>query len=153
MSYADPSRQDHIRIAGRLNEYAAIDPKTGVARTVKPILLQNASNSVYEGIDHVKSLLTINPSTKKPRLRICRETCPHLWQQMQTYRWLQGSDTGLNPRAPRPEPLKVDDDAVDALRYLVFSDAKRLGMTIQQQVHQVSATRRLIPYRRTGNMR
>lgn len=154
MSYADPSRQDHIRIAGRLNEYQYTDPKTGEKRECQPIILQNASNSVYEGIDHVRSLLTINPSTGKPRLRICKETCPYLWRQMQTYRWVRGTDSGLNPRAGRPEPLKIDDDAVDALRYLVFSDAKKMGMSIQQQaVQHESTARRLTLYRRGSGLR
>lgn len=144
MSYADPSRQDHIRIAQRLNEYDFTDPKTGARRKCQPIVLQNASNSVYEGIDHVRSLLTIHPGSGKPRLRICKETCQNLWRQMQTYRWVRGNDSGLNPRAARPEPLKVDDDAVDALRYLLFSDDKHMGQSIQQLVHRESNTRRAV---------
>ena len=42
---------------------------------------------------------------------------------------MQGSEKGLNPRDARPEPLKKDDHAVDALRYLLFSEAQIDGAT------------------------
>ncbi len=143
MTFADPSRQDCIRIASRLNEYEYTTPG-GEKRRANPIIIQNASNSVFEGIDHVRSQLKVTPSTGLPKLRICKETCPNLWRQMQTYRWVRSSDSGLNPRAAKPEPLKKDDDLVDALRYLLFSDTRQHGITIQQQAHKASATRRLV---------
>ena len=34
----------------------------------------------------------------------------------------------MNPRDARPEPLKKDDHAVDALRYLLFSEAQMDGI-------------------------
>ena len=137
-TYADPSRQDHIRIAHRLNSYPQPD-----GTIAKPINMQNAANSVYEGIDHVRS--TLHPNTQgRSKLRICREFCPNLWRQMQTYRWVRGTDSGLNPRAGKPEPLKVDDDAVDALRYLLFTEARKSNTTTQQLVHKESAARRTV---------
>jgi hypothetical protein len=128
VTYADPSRPDCFRIAGRLGEYK--DPATG--QTAPPLSMANASNAVFPGIDHVRYMLSVNPATGFPRLRICKERCPNLWRQMQTYRWKRGSDQGLNPRAGQMEPVKMDDDAVDALRYLLFSEAKSRGATISQ---------------------
>ncbi len=43
---------------------------------------------------------------------------------MRSYRWLRGVEKGNNPRDARPEPLKKDDHAVDALRYLLFSESQ-----------------------------
>lgn len=146
-TYADPSRQDHIRIASRLNEYPGPEGKT-----YRRISIQNAANSVYEGIDHIRSQLTMHPIDGKPRLLICRETCPNLWRQMQTYRWVKGSESGLNPRAGAREPLKKDDDAVDALRYLVFTDAKHCKVNIQQLATAPSRAGRSVQFARGGRL-
>ena len=54
---------------------------------------------------------------------------PHLGRTIRTYRWLRASRTGVNPRDARPEPLKKDDHAVDALRYMVFSEANVTAST------------------------
>ncbi len=140
-TYADPSRPDCITIASRLSEYT--DPTTG--KVAPSMWMANASNRVYEGIDHVRSMLTVNPRTGNPRLRICKQACPNVWRQMQTYRWKRGSEAGLNPHAGAMEPLKIDDDAVDALRYLLYSEAKGRGVTIQQKVHQRSRAAASVP--------
>jgi len=47
VTYADPSRQDHIRIAGRLAEYT--HPISG--KTAPSMAMANASNAVFPGID------------------------------------------------------------------------------------------------------
>ena len=135
-TYADPSRPDCIRIATRLSEY-----KDSQGRSAPSMSMAAASNAVFPGIDHIRSLLAINPDNGKPKLRICKERCPTLWRQMQTYRWKRGSDTGLNPRAGAMEPVKMDDDAVDALRYLLYSEAKGRGATISQIARSSSAAR------------
>ena len=102
--------------------------------------MANASNQVFPGIDHVRAALALLPNGR-PRLRICKERCPNLWRQIQTYRWKRGSDSGLNPRAGAMEPVKVDDDAVDALRYLLYSESKSRGATIQQIARRSHVTR------------
>lgn len=79
-------------------------------------------NSVNKGIDVIKKLLAVSPATKAPRLFIDAKRCPKLARQMTTYRWEQSRDIGLNPKSAKPVPLKKDDDAVDALRYLLYSD-------------------------------
>lgn len=65
----------------------------------------------------------MSDGSPRPWLRILRSECPHLGRTIRTYRWLRASRTGVNPRDARPEPLKKDDHAVDALRYMVFSEA------------------------------
>lgn len=124
MTFADPSAPDHLRLASRFSEYAP---------GYHNIPIQNANNRVYEGIEHIRWLLKPTVSMPNgrmaPRLRILRTACPNLSRTMRTYRWERSRLTGLNPRDARPQPLKKDDHAVDALRYLTFSDASCTGCT------------------------
>jgi hypothetical protein len=46
-------------------------------------------------------------------------------------KWRTTRATGINPRDARPQPLKKDDHAVDALRYLTYSEASSTGSTPQ----------------------
>ena len=104
-TYADPSSPDCIRIAQSWG-----------------MPISNARNAVYEGIDYVRYLLKRSPTIHQPMLFI-HKRCKNLLRQMRTYRWIRPSDSGVNPRDARREPLKKDDHAVDALRYLVVSEA------------------------------
>lgn len=138
-TYADPSDPSNLRIAAKLSTYAP-------AR--KNIWITPAANSVHEGIEHVRWLLKPDPAlmgpspsksptqspsspemVPQPRLFIHRENCPQLARQMRTYRWMKPQEMGLNPRDARKEPLKKDDHAVDALRYLTYSEAVTTGAT------------------------
>lgn len=76
-------------------------------------------------------------ATPQPRLFIHKERCPMLARQMRTYRWMAASESGINPRSARREPLKKDDHSVDALRYLVFSEARRTGAVPQSVSREV----------------
>ncbi len=111
-TYGDPSRPDSIRLY-----------------TARGIPVSAANNAVHEGIETIRRHLKVIPNLKEPLLRIDRRNCPNLIKQLRTYRWLKSSGTGLNPKAARPEPLKRNDDLVDALRYLIHSDA---GSPIKQ---------------------
>lgn len=122
VSYADPSDLDNIAIAGRFSQYHP---------GYENFSISPASNRVLAGIDHVRYLLKNNPATGRPRIFIHKKRCPNLAREIQIYRWLKGSRNSMNPRDARPEPLKRDDHAVDALRYLVFSEANRTGGTIE----------------------
>jgi phage terminase large subunit-like protein len=88
-----------------------------------------AVNRVHESIEYIRRLLKVNKVTGQPSIFIHRDRCPELARQMRTYRWLRSSGKGLNPRAPRPEPLKRNDDLVDALRYMIYSEASRHSET------------------------
>ena len=104
-TYGDPSRPDQFR------EFAS-----------RGIPITSANNQVYEGIESVRKLLKVHPSLDEPMLIIFKDRCPVLARQMATYRWEKSSGRGTNPKAARPQPLKANDDSVDALRYLVHSD-------------------------------
>ncbi|WP_321377074.1 hypothetical protein [Trichococcus shcherbakoviae] len=91
-----------------------------------------ASNSVYKGIDCVRSLLKVNPLTGKAKIAIHRR-CEHLIEELRKYRWMQSKkDTSgrmLNPKVAAPVPLKRDDDTVDALRYMLYSAERSRGIS------------------------
>lgn len=65
---------------------------------------------VVEGIDMVRDRLRAEP----PRLQVVRGECPALVEQFTTYRWAKPSREGVEYR---DAPVKVGDDAQDALRY------------------------------------
>lgn len=106
-TYGDPSRPDQFR------EFAA-----------RGIPVSSANNQVYEGIESVRKLLKLHSATDEPQLIIFKDKCPVLARQMATYRWEKSSGRGINPKSARPQPLKANDDSVDALRYLIHSDKK-----------------------------
>lgn len=121
MTFADPSRPGEINTAN-----------------VFGVPTQGASNDIYKGIETVRTLLKINPATGKPKLRI-HERCKHLIEEFRKYRWVQPKasteGTILNPTAPRPVPLKRDDDTIDNLRYIVHSVAVGRGATMSSMRH------------------
>jgi phage terminase large subunit-like protein len=78
---------------------------------------QPADKDVFAGIEHVQTLLMVRKDTGKPRLFIA-DRCVNLIDEIRSYRWAQGTDR----RDAREEPQKINDHAVDACRYLVFSD-------------------------------
>lgn len=129
-SYGDPSGVIWIR------EFA----RNGIP-------IQPARNSVHIGIDAVKRLLQPCKATGEPRLFIVRDKCPNLARQMQTYRWERSSGQGINPRDAKPNPLKKDDHAVDALRYLIFTDfCDTMGGMEAKDVRQLRS--KTVPFKR-----
>lgn len=116
MTYADPSGTDHIRVAGKLNNFYPHADSIPIAP---------AANSVLEGIDYVQWLLQPHESLdNQPRLFIHGKNCPNLSREMRTYRWQHHAElNGANASAARMMPVKRDDHAVDALRYLVFTES------------------------------
>jgi hypothetical protein len=132
-TWADPSDPGNFRIAAKLSEYAP---------GYKNLPMSAARNRVLEGIESVRVLLRPNPGLVSPfghldpekgcpRILICSKRCPNLIREFRTYRWLKASETGLNPKDARQEPLKRDDHGVDAARYLVHSE-ERLGEGTQK---------------------
>lgn len=105
-----------------------------------------ARNEVYIGIETVKKLLKVS-QTGEPRLFIVRDKCPNLARQMQTYRWERSSGKGVNPKDSRPVPLKKDDHAVDAARYLLHSDfCDTIGGMSAHDVRKVGS--KTVPFKR-----
>ncbi len=73
-----------------------------------------ARKDVHLGIEAVQTVLKIQ-GDGRPRLQISR-TCPHLIAEVIGYRWARGTEI----TDPKDEPWKVNDHAVDALRYAIF---------------------------------
>jgi phage terminase large subunit-like protein len=121
-TYADPSDPGNLRIAAKLSQYCP---------EYENMNITPANNRVLEGIDYVRWCLQTDPTYDRPRLLIHKHNCPNLSREMRTYRWERGSEAGLNPRDARPVPLKKDDHAVDACRYLLFSDSQKLGNVVK----------------------
>jgi len=102
-TYGDPSRPDLFR------EFS----NNGIPVTP-------AKNDVDQGIEAVRRFLKVHPLIG-PKLRVA-SWCKQVIKEFFTYRWEQSSGRGINPRVAKPKPLKKYDDAMDALRYLIFTD-------------------------------
>jgi hypothetical protein len=81
--------------------------------------LQTANNDVTPGIDKVKTYLKPNPKTGKPRLFIFN-SCANLIEEIGKYKYPQLTVGQIGKTNEKENPLKVDDHACDALRYLVM---------------------------------
>ena len=79
-----------------------------------------AQNDVAPGIDRVKSYLKQHPRTNKPKLFIF-ETCDNLIEEMSKYRYKELRQEQMGKKAEYEEPVKTDDHACDALRYMIMS--------------------------------
>jgi len=82
--------------------------------------LMFANNDKTNGIDRVKTYLKVDPKTKKPRLFIFN-TCHNLIDEFSKYRWQEITIGRQGKTNEKEEPMKVDDHAMDALRYLVMT--------------------------------
>ena len=78
-----------------------------------------AAKEVLVGIEFVQSLLKVRSETGRPRLHIASR-CEQTIKQMSSLRW---PDATIN-RDPQDVPVKKDDHAADALRYLCYSENK-----------------------------
>lgn len=125
-NHGDPARPDMIR------EFGILGIDTMPAR-----------NAVYDGINCVRTALHCHSVTREPGL-IISSRCENLIREIRKYRWLRGkkANTGnvVNPAVARPVPLKREDDTIDAVRYLLFSNALSLTETISS-THQGPAAR------------
>ena len=128
MDYADSARPGEIR------EFVRYGVPVGFA-----------NKNVEEGINCVRELLKINPFTNRPRLFICRR-CERFIRGLRQYR---RSDAAA-PRATKPVPLKLDDDEVDAGRYLIMSASRRSGNALPSLVDAsgIRGQRKSIQYQR-----
>lgn len=97
--WADPSEPDNIVLMRQNN-----------------LDVRRANNSVNPGIDLVATLLkpvTRPGGSKRPTLYI-HESCKNLREELSGYRW---GDNG--------KPVKENDHTCDALRYALYTEAKR----------------------------
>lgn len=81
-------------------------------------VLQMAKNDVQLGIERVKSYLKLHPKLKRPMLYIF-DNCTNLLEEISTYRYPELRPSEQGNKSEKENPVKVDDHAVDALRYLI----------------------------------
>jgi phage terminase large subunit len=112
--YIDPSTRNR-RGSNGLSDWDAYTEHLPGGLTLIP-----AQNDKTSGIDRVKSFLKINPRTNKPRLFVF-DTCVNLIDEMARYRYAEIPQQRQGRVAEKEEPMKVDDHACDALRYLLMS--------------------------------
>lgn len=79
-----------------------------------------ANNDVTAGIDRVKTFLKIQPTTNQPKLFIF-STCTNLIDELSRYRYPELTHGQQGRVNEKEKPQKVDDHAVDALRYLIMT--------------------------------
>lgn len=87
-------------------------------------ILQLAKNDVQVGIDRVKSYLKLDPKSQKPLLYIF-DSCNNLLEEITTYRYPELRPNQQGIKSEDEKPIKVDDHALDALRYMVVDLPQR----------------------------
>lgn len=134
---------DYIKGAGSFKT-AKIDPSTKARRGSNGAsdydeyrrhwpeelpVLQLAKNDVQVGIDRVKSYLKPDQKTGKPMLYIF-DTCTNLLEEITTYRYPDLKPNQVGSKAEDEKPIKVDDHALDALRYMVVDLPERYKLEL-----------------------
>lgn len=79
-----------------------------------------ANNSVATGIDRVKQYLRVDERTGKPRMFIF-DTCVNLIEEIAQYRYEELTVAQEGQKNTKESPVKKDDHAADAFRYMVMS--------------------------------
>ena len=76
----------------------------------------------------------------QPRLKVVGKRCPNLCREMLTYRYPKRLTEGVNVQAPKQDPIKDDDHAVDAMRYGIFTELNMRGATPSTLAKEHSTT-------------
>jgi hypothetical protein len=137
-SYADPSRP------GDINNFNDLG-----------IVTAPAANQVYKGIDTMRMLLKVNPSTGRAR-HYFDARCKHAIEETRKYRWVKKRQNALYVTAlPKPVPLKKDDDTCDSDRYCCHTVELRRGLqpSSTAEVHDVAEHRGEVQLERAGKGR
>lgn len=79
-----------------------------------------ANNEKAAGIEKVKQYLKVDKKTGKPRVFIFN-TCRNLIDELITYRYAEMAPSRIGKVNDKEEPMKYNDHACDAFRYLIMS--------------------------------
>ena len=82
-----------------------------------------ANNDVGAGITRIREYLQLD-SNQKAHLYIFKDKCPNLCRELVGYRYKELTDMQLRTRSSSEEPVKKNDDAMDAARYMVITRPK-----------------------------
>lgn len=78
------------------------------------------NNDVNSGITRMREYMKID-DTGKPFLYIFKDKCPYLTWEIQRYRYKEHTEQQEKTRNESEEPIKKNDHAVDALRYMIMT--------------------------------
>jgi len=81
------------------------------------------SNDVSASITRIREYLQLD-SNKKCHIYIFKDKCPHLCKEFSSYRYKELTEGQQKSRSESEEPIKKDDHAVDALRYMIMTRPK-----------------------------
>lgn len=81
--------------------------------------LYPANNSVELGIDRLKQYLKVDPKFNKPLIYFF-DTCTNLIEEISQYRYPELRPNQEGKKAENEKPIKANDHALDALRYVVM---------------------------------
>lgn len=125
-AFIDPSTKAHRGQSGESDFDLYLDylPKDF------PLILAN--NEKTAGIDRVKSYLRVDEKTNKPSLYIF-DTCDHVIDEITQYRYQELTTSQMGKVNEKEEPVKVEDHAVDALRYLIMSRPEKPKKEVGKQ--------------------
>lgn len=74
-----------------------------------------ANNDVKLGVDKMYQLI------KSRNFMVFRDACPHTVEEFEVYHWPSPDDLSPDQDAKDPNPVKQDDDCMDAIRYVCAS--------------------------------
>ena len=113
-AYIDPSTKARRGTTGESDwdEYYRLIPRD--------FPLYTAINDVQVGVDRVKSYLKPTGRLERPMLYIF-DTCQNLIEEMTQYRYQELKPNQDGKRAEHEKPVKANDHALDALRYVVVT--------------------------------
>lgn len=78
------------------------------------------SNDVASGITRIREYLKVDEN-KKSHLYIFKDKCPNLCNELLKYRYKELTEIQSKTRNKSEDPVKKNDHAVDALRYMIMT--------------------------------
>ncbi|MDP3013602.1 MAG: hypothetical protein Q8M92_05120, partial [Candidatus Subteraquimicrobiales bacterium] len=79
-----------------------------------------ANNDVEGGINRIREYFQLD-SNGRAHLYIFKDKCPNLCIELQNYRYKKLTELQEKTRNLSEEPVKKNDHAVDALRYMILT--------------------------------
>lgn len=78
------------------------------------------NNDVANGITRIREYLQIDGAGKS-HIYIFKDKCPNLFREFTNYKYKENTEQTKRQKNESEEPVKKDDHAVDALRYMVMT--------------------------------
>jgi len=91
-----------------------------------------AANDVDAGITRIREYLQLD-SNNKAHLYIFKDKCPNLCREIQHWRYKEHTEVQEKTRNDSESPVKKDDHAVDALRYMIMTRPNKPQIKEQQK--------------------